>query len=54
MLGGIRDLSREGLAVRWLGGVGAVIPLLALVFVLVTLILEALPAIRLNGLHFFT
>ena len=33
---------------------GAVIPLLALVFVLATLIIEALPAIRLNGLHFFT
>jgi phosphate transport system permease protein len=34
--------------------VGAVIPLLALVFVLGTLIIEALPAIRVNGLHFFT
>jgi phosphate transport system permease protein len=40
--------------VRWAGGLGAVIPLLALVFVLGTLIVEALPAIRLNGLHFFT
>jgi len=47
-------VSREGLAVRWAGGVGAVIPLLALVFVLGTLIIEALPAIKLNGLHFFT
>ena len=47
-------MSREGLAVRWAGGVGAVIPLLALVFVLGTLIIEALPAIKLNGLHFFT
>jgi phosphate transport system permease protein len=54
MLGRIRGVSREGLAVRWAGGVGAVIPLLALVFVLATLIIEALPAIRLNGLHFFT
>ena len=43
-----------GLAVRWAGGLGAVIPLIALVFVLATLIIEALPAIRLNGLHFFT
>ncbi len=42
-----------GLAIRWLGGLGAVIPLLALVFVLATLTIEALPAIRLNGLHFF-
>lgn len=54
MLGRIRGVSRGGLAVRWAGGAGAVIPLLALVFVLGTLIIEALPAIRLNGLHFFT
>lgn len=54
MLGRIRGVSREGLAVRWAGGLGAVIPLLALVFVLATLIVEALPAIRINGLHFFT
>ena len=47
-------MRRAGLAVRWAGGVAAVIPLLALVFVLATLIIEALPAIRLNGLHFFT
>jgi len=33
---------------------GAVIPLLALVFVLATLLIEAVGAIRLNGLHFFT
>lgn len=33
---------------------GAVIPLLALVFVLATLLIEGLPAIRVNGLHFFT
>ena len=52
--GRIRDASREGLAVRGAGAVGAVIPLLALVFVLATLIIEALPAIRVNGLHFFT
>jgi phosphate transport system permease protein len=38
---------------RWLGGVGAVIPLLALGFILVVLLLEAIPALRLNGLHFF-
>ncbi|MBV9318799.1 MAG: phosphate ABC transporter permease subunit PstC [Mycobacterium sp.] len=54
MPGRIRDVSRAGLAVRWAGWVGAVIPLLALVFVLATLIIEALPAIKLNGLHFFT
>ncbi len=47
-------MSRGDLAVRWAGGAGAVIPLLALLFVLGTLVIEALPAIRLNGLHFFT
>lgn len=50
----VRGASRDGLAIRWLGAVGAVMPLLALVFVLATLLIEALPAIRLNGLHFFT
>jgi phosphate transport system permease protein len=54
MLGRIRGVSRGDIAVRWAGGAGAVIPLFALVFVLGTLIIEALPAIRLNGLHFFT
>jgi len=50
----IRGARRPGLAIRSLGAVGAVVPLLALVFVLATLLLEALPAIRVNGLHFFT
>jgi phosphate transport system permease protein len=50
----IRGVRRPGLAIRSLGAVGAVVPLLALVFVLATLLLEALPAIRVNGLHFFT
>jgi phosphate transport system permease protein len=54
MRGRIRDVSRNGLAVRWAGGLGAVIPLLALVFVLATLVIEALGAIRINGLDFFT
>jgi len=31
-----------------------VLPALALGFILVTLLIEALPAIRVNGLHFFT
>jgi phosphate transport system permease protein len=53
-LGRIRDLSRQGHAVRWAGQAAAVTPLLALAFVLATLIIEALPAIRVNGLHFFT
>ncbi|MGB6205723.1 phosphate ABC transporter permease subunit PstC [Mycobacterium sp.] len=54
MLDRVRGVSRGDLAVRWLGGMCAVIPLLALVFVLSTLIIEALPAIKVNGLHFFT
>jgi phosphate transport system permease protein len=49
-----RGVPRDGLAVRWAGAVGAVIPLLALVFVLATLVIEAVPAIGANGLHFFT
>jgi phosphate transport system permease protein len=53
-LGRIRAVSRNGLALRWAGGVGALLPLLALVFVLATLVIEALPAIRVNGLHFFS
>jgi phosphate transport system permease protein len=51
---GIGEVIRGGYIVRWAGGVGAVVPLVALVFVLATLLIEALPAIRLNGLHFFT
>ena len=54
MLSRLRVVRRQGFVVRWAGGLGAVIPLIALVFVLATLIIEALPAIRLNGLHFFT
>src|SRR5271156_3376586 len=52
--GRIRNARREGVAVRCAGAASAVIPLLALVFVLATLLIEALPAIRFNGLHFFT
>jgi phosphate transport system permease protein len=49
-----RRIRHEGLAVRWAGRLSAVVPLLALVFVLATLVIEALPAVRVNGLHFFT
>lgn len=41
-------------AIRWAGAAAATIPLLALVFVLATLVIEATGAIRINGLHFFT
>ena len=54
LLSRIRGVRGRGLAVRWAGAAGATIPLIALAFVLGTLIIEALPAIRLNGLHFFT
>ena len=52
--GRIRAIGRAGRPVRWAGAASAVIPLVALVFVLATLLIEALPAIRFNGLHFFT
>ena len=45
---------RNGDLIRWLGRVGAVVPLLMLGFVLVTLIVEAIPAIKFNGLGFLT
>ena len=49
-----RGVRREGLVIRCAGAAAAVIPLLALVFVLATLVIEAMGAIRVNGLHFFT
>ncbi|CPR12008.1 phosphate-transport integral membrane ABC transporter [Mycobacterium bohemicum DSM 44277] len=51
---GVRDSGRGARTVRYAGRVSAVTPLLALVFVLATLIVEAVGAIRLNGLHLFT
>lgn len=50
----LRSAVRRGLILRWLGGIGAVIPLLALGFILVVLLVDAIPAIRVNGLGFFT
>ncbi|CAM3275511.1 phosphate ABC transporter permease subunit PstC [Mycobacterium colombiense] len=50
----IRSASRAGLIMRWAGGISAVIPLLALAFVLATLVIEAVGAIKVNGLHFLT
>jgi phosphate transport system permease protein len=41
-------------ALRWLGFVFASLPALALLFILVTLAVEAIPAIRLNGGSFFS
>jgi phosphate transport system permease protein len=45
---------RNGDLIRWLGRAGAVIPLLMLGFVLVTLIVQAAPAISFNGFNFLT
>jgi phosphate transport system permease protein len=47
----VRD---EGRAVRWAGRFSATVPLLAVVFVLAVLVIEAVGAVRVNGLHFFT
>lgn len=46
--------AQQGRTIVLLSAAFATVPLLALGFVLVTLILEALPAINVNGVHFFT
>ncbi len=51
---GPRGRGGSGLLIRWLGSGGAIIPALALAFIVVSLVLEALPAIRLNGWSFLT
>jgi phosphate transport system permease protein len=40
--------------IRWLGRGGAVVPVLMLGFVLITLVLQAIPAIQFSGWHFFS
>jgi phosphate transport system permease protein len=50
----VATLARSDGAIRWLGRIAAVLPVLALGFILVTLIVEAIPAIKFNGLGFFT
>lgn len=49
-----RAAARRGAILRWAGGIGAVIPLLALAFILVALLIDAIPALQVNGLGFFT
>ncbi len=39
---------------KWTGRIFALLPALALLFILITLIVEAIPAIKFNGLGFFT
>ena len=50
----LRAIIRNGSAIRWLGLGGAVVPVLMLAFVLVTLVLKAIPALEYSGWHFFT
>ncbi len=52
--GPLRAWVRNGQFVQWIGGVGALLPVLALAFILVTLVLEAFPALSFNGWHFFS
>jgi phosphate transport system permease protein len=40
--------------IRWVGLVGAVIPLLMLLFVLITLLIKAIPALEFSGFKLFT
>jgi phosphate transport system permease protein len=51
---GLRNFVRNGDLIRWLGRGGAVVPVLMLGFVLITLILQAIPAIKFAGLHVFS
>jgi phosphate transport system permease protein len=50
----LRNSLRNGDLIRWLGRTGAVVPVLMLGFVLVTLVIQAIPAIGFSGWHFFT
>jgi phosphate transport system permease protein len=50
----LRDLVRNGVVIRWLGRGGAVVPVLMLGFILITLVLQAIPAISFSGWHFFS
>jgi phosphate transport system permease protein len=49
-----RAAVKRGGILRWTGRVGALIPLAALGLILVVLLVEAIPAVRFNGMHFFT
>ncbi len=51
---GLRAWLRNGQVLAWLGRGGAIIPLLMLLFILVTLVIKAIPAIRFAGFSFFT
>ena len=50
----LREFVRSGAVIRWLGRVGAFVPITALGLILLVLIIRAIPAIQYSGLHFFT
>ena len=50
----LRARIRNGDVIRWLGRGGAILPVLSLGFILVVLLVEAIPAIKDNGWGFFT
>jgi phosphate transport system permease protein len=50
----LQAAAKRGGILRWSGRIGALIPLAALAFILFELLIQAIPAIRLNGLGFFT
>jgi phosphate transport system permease protein len=52
--GAVRARLSTASPIRWVGFGGAVVPLLMLVFVLVTLIIKAIPALEYSGLKLFT
>jgi phosphate transport system permease protein len=52
--GGLRAAVKGGGALKWTGRIGALIPFGALAFLLIVLLLEAIPAIKYNGGGFFT
>jgi phosphate transport system permease protein len=54
VVGALRAAGRSGKLLEWVGGIGAVLPALALVFIFVTLLLEAFPVLGFNGWHFFS
>ncbi|MGO8978460.1 MAG: phosphate ABC transporter permease subunit PstC [Streptosporangiaceae bacterium] len=52
--GALRAWTSGGGLIRSLGRVGAVVPLLMLGFVFITLVVQAIPALKFNGWSFFT
>jgi phosphate transport system permease protein len=50
----IRAAVRRGDVLKWVGRVGALLPLAALIFILIQLLVQGLPALRYDGAGFFT